>query len=462
MNASILKRMIIFMIVLIFLIVFCIIYSKDNEKRNNEINNIGNDKGLNSINNDDTIIDITDFQDVNKEFTTINENKEYFTVKYCIEKYFHFISYLNINGRYEYTEEQKDKMREDTYKQIYTLLDDEYIQDFDITTDRLKSIYNSYITTEFYIKDIYKKELLSNLNMYVVYGKVLERRQQNNIYDYNLIVKIDEQNNTFSIYLNDYLEKNNYINLEEESNTTIKNIENISNKEYNVYYENDIKLDKQSIAEYYFSLYKNYTLVDVDYAYWIVEAKYKKLRFENDRNMYQQYLNEKGFEDYKNVLSKYNVVSNSKYTQIVCLDELENYYIFNIIRPGKFTVCLDNYTILPDNEKDGYDEAFPSQQCRTNVSRFFEAINDKNYNFAYSVISNSTKDSKFKTKEEFITYVKENWFENNIVDDVESTLKDDATYSSKITISDFTNKQNKLNIKFNIVLMSDSDFEISF
>ena len=161
-------------------------------------------------------------------------------------------------------------------------------------------------------------------------------------------------------------------------------------------------------------------------------------------------------------MDTYNKDKNSDYTQYLFKDTKGNYYIFKETSPFKYTVQLDNYTIPTEDFTETYNSSSDVEQVILNIKKFFMGIDDKNYGYSYSVLSESFKKNKYPTKNDFINYAKQNFFEENEIQYV-SYEKENGLYIYKIKISDATGTSSEVR-KFNMIikLNSGTDFEMSF
>lgn len=471
---NILKFLIIFVIIILILLSILIYYFLQNKEDSVDTNTqIANNTQENLTENNNVVVNSIEINDqeltsINSTLSKVSDVDEYFLVKSCVDKYFRFISYLDINYEYEFedpSEEEsvKEEERNEYFSMMYDILDEEYIESYNLTVNSLKEIYTSYCTTEYLIETMYKRQISENLNAYVLYGKYVETRDEYEYMDYAIIVKTDSSNNTFSIYLNDYLEDNNYLNLEEGYNLNLSNESNIVKNDYNVYKEDDVDTSEQALAIYYFNLYEKQLLLDLEGAYDLLNEEYREIRFQ-DEDEYIDYMNENIIGNIGTFsIQKYKVTNFTRSKEIICLDEYDNYFVFEVTNPGEYTVFLDTYTVMLSSQEGDYDDLFPSAKCSYNIDRFIKGINEKNYNFSYSVLTDSFRISNYTTIESFIEFVQNNFFEENEVTYGDITMTNDSSYNYNVTISDATgNIQRQKDITFTINLKSNGNFELSF
>jgi hypothetical protein len=153
--------------------------------------------------------------------------------------------------------------------------------------------------------------------------------------------------------------------------------------------------------------YKNNIIFNIQEAFNKLDKEYMEKRFGNFEN-YRNYVQENINDILEIKLAKYQINQYDTYTQYICIDQFGNYYIFNETAIMKYSVILDTYTIDLPQYTENYNKANKTEKVAMCVDRFMKSINDKNYEFAYSLLASGFKNNYFKTKEEFITYAKQN------------------------------------------------------
>ena len=160
------------------------------------------------------------------------------------------------------------------------------------------------------------------------------------------------------------------------------------------------------------------------------------------------------------MLSQYLKTKEPDYTQYVCVDQNGNYYIFRETSAMNYTVILDTYTIDLPEFLEKYNTASDQQKVALNIDRFMQAINDKDYKYAYNCLADSFKNNYFKTQAEFESYVKKNFYENSDIKYNEfKTQQDLYTYSVIFTDKKTGEKKNKT---FVMQLGEGTKFVLSF
>lgn len=336
-------------------------------------------------------------------------------------------------------------------KNAYSMLSREYIEKNSITEENVYEHVPKVNQKLIFIPiemDLKSKE---NVNKYMVYGYVLDLQYKfiGNMY---VIINLDINNKAFSI---EPISEKTYKSGQIEEGKNEK-VEVNSNNKYQ--YE---RLSEEDRVKQYFQNYKMMLLSNPEIAYKFLDEEYKEKSFGNIEN-FQKYID----ENRKNILSAtlegYEAKINDEYTQYVEKDVKGKYYIFNISNknPAEFTVMLDTYIIGFEKVKEDYENGNTKKKVEMNISRFVSAINDKNYYYAYNVLADSFKTRNFETQEDFETYVKDNFFEINEIED--GAFKEDGEYYVyDLVIADENNESTK---KMTVVmqLQEEMDFVMSF
>jgi len=205
-----------------------------------------------------------------------------------------------------------------------------------------------------------------------------------------------------------------------------------------------------------FNNYKNEIRYNKNRAYSLLNKEYKEKRF-NDFNKFQEYLSERVRETVISQLDKYTILKYNDYTEYVCVDKNNNYYIFQETSPMKYTVLLDTYTVDLPEFLEKYNDGDEEVKVRMNINRFFEAIKLGDYEYAYSKLDETFKESYFKTLAEFETYTK-NTFAYELIQ-YEEFEDLEGVYTYLIGIE---NGENTLERTCTVNLLEGTDYTISF
>lgn len=378
---------------------------------------------------------------------------EYFTVKKCVNSY-----YDNIIGMYaDYDESEKKENIEYYQNALYNVLGKEYIQEFGIKVNSLYNQYKKMNKSKLILNDIKYYDISEKVTLYLAEGYNVSYENYNKV-QVRLMVIVDYNNRSYSIYPWEYVEKHK-LNEYKVGDKINFSIEEIEKNEYNTFvYKNYLNED---MAKEYFDLYKFKMLNLTEEAYNELDEEYATKRFGNISN-YKNYIKDRYSEIYISAIKTYNTDENKDYTEYVCKDQYDNLYIFKETSIMDYTVTLDTYTIEQAKFVAEYAKANNQKKVMMNIDKFFQMINAKDYTAAYNCLADSFKNNYFKTEASFEQYVKTNLYRYNTVTYKTYTDEVAGIHQYKLTI---TNKQNANSSKqFNIVmkLNSGTDFEMSF
>ena len=364
---------------------------------------------------------------------------------------------------------------------VYEMLDEDYIKQNNIDNTnvitQIESKINNYDDL-FELKQAYYRDS-TNTAIYYLYGITTKNDNTQDLY---AKVYLDRSNGAYAISLTNKEQYEQYISQELKENTT----KEIIQKQYNKY---KVKiLSQEEIANNYFNDYIFLAVSNPQKAYELLQEDYKKSKF-GTINAYQKYLEEnkdiinslnaKGaqtVDDFNNIeeyieysnnltrkgIKQYKFQNTSSGKQCICIDDYDNYYIFNITSPMQYTVILDTYTIDLPEFTEKYNNSSNEEKVLLNIQKFFEAINHSDYEYAYSKLDASYKSNNFKTLADFEKYVKENFFEQNKLS-AKNAEKQEDIYLYTIIISDASGKdENSITKTFVMQLKEGTDFVMSF
>ena len=394
-----------------------------------------------------------------REVQEIDSVHTYFALDNCINSYYNYIKDKNV-------EAMKCILLDDYENQTYvsntnSLKDLAYRENQKFKIDRIYSLESTYEKPYFIKGNLYFK------------SQVLEEY---------FIIFFDVDNSTFSItkigedeyakiikgnveFKERNIEKNNYNVIP----STYFSDEDIARKYFYDYIENANYYPKEAYAtlnEQYrvqrFGNYEGYIKYLKDNLNVIKSMDLKSKKDPSDFKNYDDY--QKYSDDfYSKGMDKYSINKYDEYTEYIIIDTYGNYYIFHITAPMKYDLMLDTYTIdLPQFTKQ-YQSANIQGKVALNIQKFINAINSKDYNFAYNVLSDSYKNRYFPNEEDFEKYIKANLFENNNVEYKEFKEENNA-YSYKIVLTDANAKNSKEVILYIAMQLEESGtgFRIAF
>ena len=81
----------------------------------------------------------------------------------------------------------------------------------------------------------------------------------------------------------------------------------------------------------------------------------------------------------------------------------------------QYTVILDDYTILTDEQKETYNNWSNEQEVMYNISKFVTMIEQKDYRQAYMLLDENFRNTRFPTMESFRDYIKDKFYDINTI-----------------------------------------------
>ena len=342
--------------------------------------------------------------------------------------------------------------------ELINIISNKYVQDDNITidniVDKVKDANVQYSENyEVLINDMYVIKESINLESYLV-NLTYCNLDTNKSYETKLMVQIDIQNLTFEVMPYKYMQNLGYDKLKIGDSCAIehKQIEKNENNTYKM-----TPISKDSTAERYFNTFLKHLKYDTQKSYELLDAQYRQQKFGNV-NEYIKYVNDNKLKDI--TLKAYKVYNYTDYSQYVCIDNQDRYYIFNENGVMNFTTLLDTYTIdIPEFTKK-YTDASDEEKVLLNIQRCFTAINDKDYKYVYNKLDNTFKANNFKTLADFQTYINTNFFEKNKIS-ASNAKKQNGIYLYDIKISD-NDGISSIKKTFVMQLKEGTDFVMSF
>lgn len=435
-------RNIIIILILIILIILVSIVLLN--LKNNPENNISISEG-----------DVGEVIEITNEIKDVDNIDTFKTVEQCIQKYYNIINNESslFYGRNDNGEFEKIISDTEIRKMRLNLLSQEYIENKSIDTSNIYQYINT-METQGTVIALKMKEIINvPIEKYIVQSIIID-------FDYNvldefyIIVNLDVINNTFSI--EPILDE--YNNIEEiQIDNTNKEIQ--SNKDNN--YKREIYTYEDRAKDYILT-YKRLALSKPEILYNYMDEEYRNKRWRTVEN-FKKYITENRNDIIKIRFNEYLVNVEENFTQIVCKDQYENYYIFDEILPMQFDLKLDTYTLITENFIKTYKESNDIERVQLNVDKFVKMINSHDYINIYDYLSEGFKENYFRTENEFEEYIKSIFYRYNKVTYKDVTKKGSDIYTATIQIEDFTGENSEIK-EFNIIiqLIDETNFVMSF
>ena len=435
------KGLIISMMIIVIFIIIVIVILKNNIVKNEEL-----DSGNQEIN-----AETKDTYEAGNKIEKVKNKNKYYAVEKILNTYIYYIK--EMKGIIDFQKYNDETIIENGVSQLYNILDSEYISEYNIKKSDLQNKIKEYENYDLNIEEMYLFEKSSAINLYIVYADLGEDNVK-------LLVKTDSQNMTFSVFLEDYIEKYNYRpNMKvQDIKISDNNIEKNNDNQYKY-----VNITDEYMAVQYMNSLKNNLLKNQQYTYEnLMEDEYKNIRFGNIQN-YIKYINENKIELEKIEIQKFTVNYYDDYTEYVCIDQYENYYIFKENAIMDYTFELDTYTRLTENFRKTYVVATDEQKVQMNIKKFIQMINRHDYKTSYNCLADSFKSNYFQIQEEFENYIKNNFFEHNRLKFKSFEKKENNIYTCTIQLTDLTGESSEIKEITIIMKLDDNlDFKMSF
>ena len=260
---------------------------------------------------------------------------------------------------------------------------------------------------------------------------------------------------------------------EEDYNNIITNKidtgeKNINTNEFNKFHQ--VQISDEQMVRNYFEDYKRKVLEDPESAYALLDEEYKKSRF-STYDSFAKYVNENRtnlenavLKSYKATPIQYDYYTENEYTryEYELLDTNGNYYIINENAILDYTIKLDNYTTKSEEYMNIYNGLSDNEKITNNINEYFQMINAKAFDQAYSKLYESFKSRYFPTEEDFEKYAKNNYYENAIIG-IESIKQNNGVYTCEIVMKEsLSSAAEKKDLTLMMQLGENADYRISF
>ncbi|MCI8470618.1 MAG: hypothetical protein HFJ35_03910 [Clostridia bacterium] len=434
-----LKKSILIIIAIIIFIIIMISYILIKNS------NYEDDSKTNSM--DDDIVAEGD-SEIIKNIEEVCDKNKYYAVEKILNTYIQYIK--QTKGIIDFQKYDDNEIEEEGIRKVYDILDRQYISEMGITKEDLSSKIKEYEDYKLVIEKMYLYPITHSLDLYFVYGKI----DDNNI---QMLIKIDTNNTTFSIFLEDYIEKKNYQidMLTENIDITNEEIKNNNNNMYRY-----VEITDEYMAKQYFNSLKDNLINNMQYTYTnLMEEEYRNKKFENIEN-FKEFIN-KNKEELSNIkLEKYTINSTDNGIEYVCLDNNQNYYVFKEKAIMNYTFKFDTYTIPTEKFVKEYQTAKVQNKVMMNVDKWVQMLNTRDYTAAYKVLNQTYRNNTFGNEEQFEDRMREmlpSYYEIQY----DKFSEEGKTYLLDIILTDIMN-ENEIPITIFMQLNDDLDFVMSF
>lgn len=392
---------------------------------------------------------------------------EYFIVKKALTDYFLYCSNLNYKASdidtfghdisKEELEKSAQKEREKAQEIIFNMLDQDYINEFNIKSNGNMEKFVTSRDTRSIIKKIYKIKNDLNVNTYLVYGININEKE-NKTNEFQMAVSIDLLTKTFSIYPEEYFKKHNLDKLDIGDHFDEISKDKIEENKNNKFTYRTIK--DNEVAMEYFNNYKYLFLYDTDGAYEILDKEYRNKRFKDIQN-YKEFASKNREILKKCNATKYQANGTEGDKQFICLDNYGNYYIFNQKNISTYPLYLDTYTLETVEFLEKYNQATENKKAGMNSEKFFEAINMKDYEYIYNHLADEFKNRNFKDVNALKKYLEDNLFVFNGTEYISNEKENDVIVIN-VKVSDNYEKSGQKDMNIIMKIEDGTNYQMSF
>ncbi len=379
------------------------------------------------------------YMEVDNAVQEVKYDNEFYRIKRCVDLYMTTANQLATADEEEYYDfDFEFEENEDTTSShaMLNLLGEEYKNEFGINVDNIKEKYkNAQKESLVTVLHVYKAENTENVTTYFAYGMARDIRN-NDIEGISLMVLLDDMHDTFAIYPAEYMQNHGFATMELGQELELQKIEEIAINDNNIM--KIAYISAETAIQNCFQAYKELALYNRETAYAILHEKYKTKRFptfaEYDAYIQNNYVKVLGMS-----LEKYSTEYNGDTTQYICIDQNDNYYIFNEYGAMDFDVQLDIYTLDTTEFLTKYNAGNYQERVILNLNKVQEALNQGDYRYIYNHLDETFKQNHFATLEAFSAYMQARYFVNNIFSfDSYQEVGDVASCTVNITNADNT------------------------
>lgn len=423
-------------IIIIFTIIFVIVLNK------NVNSYVPEEVGGNTGN--------TEYEDFGYKIREVTSINDYYIVQTCVNKFYNYYMQSFQNN----SDEESLKSSIETF---YNMLDTEYINEKEITKENILNKIEKIDESDIYITETLVALQNENNNMYVYFVKgFLNHLSTSENKDFYLIVEIDSLNRTFEIVLEDYIKEKGWDKVKIGDAIQIVNQKEIENRGNNQYRYNSI--NQTTYVSDLFDNYRKIMLNNPSKAYELLQEEYKEKRFPLEDD-FEEYVKNNYKNIYISTANEYKTEEIDGITEYVIIDKHNNYYIFQEKGIMNYKVMLDTYTIDTNDFIKKYNSSDEQTKVGMNIQKFIDAINHKDYQYAYNLLDETFKKNYFPDIQKFEEYIKNNLFENNKVT-FEKFSFDANNYIYDLILED--DKMNKKDFTIIMRLEEDTKFVMSF
>ena len=125
----------------------------------------------------------------------------------------------------------------------------------------------------------------------------------------------------------------------------------------------------------------------------------------------------------------------------------------------EYTLSLDDYTVNTPSFVEEYNKVSDEKKALMNLNRFLEALENKDYKYAYSKLYSTFRNNNFATQSDFENYMTQSWLE---YENIETATAENqgGVHVCRLKILSANNEY--IERTFMIQLTSGTDYLVSF
>lgn len=432
-------------IIVIILIILLVLFNiKENNNLKNEIisdNNLENEV-IEDI-NEDFSNEEKQSQNISNKLKYVKDRTEYFNIKRVYTKYLSLAADNDAEGLLNMFSKEYCDSNHINSKNVISYTGIKPIENISRDGTYVPEIANMLVV-----------DISDTKQAYFVYGKYI-LKSTGDIKELNLMIIIDNTTMLYDVYTNSYMQQKGYINLKVGNELKV-NEYNIQDRTTNKM--SSITITDREMANNYFDSWINNIIYDKNSAYNKLNSEFKNKKY-NSLQSFQSYLNNLG---YIPRINEYRIHSTQDYTDYICTDQYNNYYIFR--QQGgvmRYTVFLDNYTVELDTFKQNYEKADEETKIIINLRKFKQMLNTKDYNAIYNKLNATFKQNNYNNVSKLAQYLKNNAYAVNTIT-LDNYNQNNDYYVCECSLINQKNTNEQKNMTIIIKLIDSNNFEMSF
>lgn len=390
-------------------------------------------------------------------FISINDYEIYYRVKSILNKYIVYVRQINGDenieiGKLDMTvDEAKSMLQKQGLEALKKILDKQYLEEMLISDEQIKLKQGEYKKNDgiynLNIEDMYEIDLNENITIILTDAKLNNTELQT-------LIKLDKKNNTYSIFLDDYIEKYSYSKDMSKQNINI-DLNEIEKNSFNSNVE--VNTTETNIISQYFVDYKGKMINDTKVAYDLLNEEYKQKKYGNYEE-FEKYVQNNKQKIMNSSIDKYQIIESDGIKKYICIDKEGKYYIFIEKDIIHYEVILDTYTIDLPEFLEKYNNNKDEIKCGMNIQKLFNAINNEDYNYVYNKLDETFRKNNFGDVETFKKYV-EKYLKNKEIE-YKKCEKNGEIYIYTITLTE--DNQESATKTIIMKLLENTEFKFSF